>query len=279
MRLAVITINYKTYHITQEFLDCFSSQTNSEFKIFLADVSPKKESIKANPYTQVILADNKGYSHGNNVALKEAIKQGYEYFAIINNDTRVDKDFVHNALKSLHTHRNSLIGGKIYYEKGYEYHKDRYTQKELGRIIWYAGGYTDWNHAYSIHRGVNEVDTGQYDKAEETDFITGCLMLYNKYVHQKIGFWDESYFMYYEDADFCERAKKANVPLLYDPSNVIWHKISQSTGGSGSLFHQKFQQRNQIKFSLKYGPLRTSAHLIINYIIKKFRMLYLAFNR
>lgn len=273
MKLAIITINYNTYKITQEFLDYFSTQTNGNFKIFLSDVSADKEVIKENTYTKVILEQNKGYSYGNNVAIKLALSEGFDHFVIINNDTRVDKNFVHNALRSLQSHPNSLIGGKIYYEKGYEYHKSRYTEKDLGKVIWYAGGYTDWKHAYSLHRGVDEVDKGQYDKSEPTDFITGCLMLYNKKVHQKIGFWDESYFMYYEDADFCERAKRKNIPLIYDPSNIIWHKISQSTGGSGSSFHAKYQDKNRIKFSLRYGPLRTSIHLLFNYVSSKIRRL------
>ena len=79
-------------------------------------------------------------------------------------------------------------------------------------------------------------------------------MLYDKSVLDRVGFWDESYFLYYEDADLCVRAQQAGVKLFYDPTIVIWHKISQSTGGSGSSLHEKYQNRNRLRFGLKYAP-------------------------
>lgn len=270
-KLAIITVNYQGYNLTEEFLSCFKDQTNTHFKIFISDLSKERDSLSQYPFSTVILGENKGYAHGNNIALKQAIKEGYTKFVIINNDTRVDRHFIEKASQSLKNNPHTLLGGKIYYDKGYEYHKDRYSPEELGKVLWYAGGNTDWKHAYSIHRGVDEVDIGQFNTKEQTDFITGCLMLYDKSVHDSIGYWDESYFMYYEDADFCERAKRKKIQLLYDPSVYIWHKISQSTGGSGSQFHQKYQEKNRLKFSLKYGPLRTSIHLIINFLKNNFK--------
>ena len=117
------------------------------------------------------------------------------------------------------------------------------------------------------HRGVDEIDKDQYDRFEETDFITGCLMLFDKQVLDEVGFLDESYFLYFEDADFCIRAKKKGVKLYYDPSLVIQHKVSQSTGGSGSSLQQKYQSRNRLKLGLKYAPFRTKLHLLKNYLL------------
>ena len=178
-------------------------------------------------------------------------------------------NFIAQCLYSAGQHPSSIIGAKIYYEKGYEYHKQKYSLSQLGKILWYAGGKTDWNHAYSIHRGVDEVDNGQYNETQPTDFITGCFMLYSDDVLKKVGYWNESYFLYYEDADYCERAKRVGVALVYDPSITLWHKISQSTGGSGSKLQEKYQERNRILFSYRYGPLKTTLHLLINYIKKR----------
>ena len=96
-------------------------------------------------------------------------------------------------------------------------------------------------------------------------------MIFNKSVIDKIGYLDESYFLYYEDADWCERAKKAGINLYYDPSIVIWHKNAQSTGGAGSKLHQKYQEKNRLKFGLKYAPWKTKLHLIINLLTDKIR--------
>jgi GT2 family glycosyltransferase len=91
------------------------------------------------------------------------------------------------------------------------------------------------------------------------------LMLYDISVKKIVEKWDESYFLYYEDADFCERAKRKNIPLYYDPSIIIWHKNAQSTDGSGSSLHTKFQRINYFKFAMKYAPLRTKLHVLKNY--------------
>ena len=207
-------------------------------------------------------ADNKGYAYGVNLGVKQAISDGYESFVVINDDTFVKSDFVDQCLKCLNKNPNSIISGKIYYAPGFEYHKDRYSKKDLGKVIWYAGGSIDWNNVYINHRGVDEIDKKQFDLSQETDFITGCLMLFDKSAIDKIGYWDESYFLYYEDADWGEQAKKIAIKLIYDPSIIIWHKNAGSTGGSGSTIHQKYQNKNRIKFGLKYAPLRTKIHLL-----------------
>ncbi|PJE63810.1 hypothetical protein COU89_01195, partial [Candidatus Roizmanbacteria bacterium CG10_big_fil_rev_8_21_14_0_10_45_7] len=124
----------------------------------------------------------------------------------------------------------------------------------------------DWKNALTLHRGVDEVDKGQYDKAVRTEFITGCLMAFDESVIQKTGYFDEKYFLYYEDADYCERAKRTRVPLIYDPSLIIWHKNSQSTQGAGSVFQQRYQKKNRLRYALNYAPFNTKLHVLLNYV-------------
>lgn len=270
--LAIITVNYENYRVTSEFLEYFEPIDKTTFKIFIADLSVNRQNIPHKKWLEVITTANKGYAHGVNVGLDAAARQGFFHFVVINNDTRPAPDFVARAVASISAHQGSLIAGKIYYEKGFEYHKTKYTKQELGKIIWYAGGIVDWDNVYTRHRGVDEVDRGQYDAFGSTEFITGCLMLFDKTVIDTVGMWDESYFLYYEDADWCERAKKCGVGVYYDPSVVIWHKNAQSTGGSGSSLHQKYQEINRLKFGLRYAPMRTKLHLIKDFFLKKLKL-------
>ncbi len=263
--LAIITVVYKNYSILEDFFKSFERQNNRNFHFFIVDLSPTPQKITTAYPNTVLTSANLGYAHGVNVGIREALKHNMELFCIMNCDTYVKDNFVEKVVSSLSRHSGSVIGGKIYYAPGYEFHQDRYPKSEIGSVLWYAGGHTDWNHAYSIHRGVDEIDEGQYDTEEKTDFIAGTLMCYDKSVHDKVGFWDESYFLYYEDADFCERAKARGLDLYYDPAIVIWHKNAQSTGGSGSNIHTKYQRKNIVKFGLKYAPLRTKIHLLKNY--------------
>ncbi len=268
-KLAIITVVYENYTVLKDFLKSLEQQSNKNFKLFIIDLSIHRNTISIKEIDSILIyADNKGYSHGINLGIRKAIEEDFKLFCILNNDTYFKENFVNLVLQSILKHPSSIIGGKIYYAPGYEYHKNRYRKDDLGKVIWFAGGKIDWAHALTPHIGVDEVDNGQFNKFKEVDFINGALMLFDKTVTDKVGLWNESYFLYFEDADICVRAKMSGIKLYYDPSLVIWHKNSQSTGGSGSILHQKYQRINQLKFGLKYAPIRTKLHLLKNYLFK-----------
>lgn len=268
-KLAIITVVFENYQILEDFFKTLENQDSKDFHLFIVDVSFLKKEIKNKkiPFT-VIHASNLGYSFSVNTGLKKAIKEGFNYFCIVNSDVYFKKDFVRQVLLFLKNHPNSIVGGKIYYAPGFEYHKNRYQKKDLGKILWYAGGFYDWKNVFVVHRGVDKVDKGEYEKTEKTEFISGCLMAFDKGVIDKVGFWDEGYFLYFEDADFCFRAKKKNIPLYYHPKIIIWHKNAQSTGGSGSKIHQKYQSKGRLRFGLKFASFKVKLHLLKNYFFK-----------
>jgi len=266
--IGLITVNYNQYQLTRDFLDSLKTIKNAKkVAVFIADVSSKKEEFKIGKYPMSVVIKslpNKGYAYGINQGTKFFLKKGLTKFCAINNDILFDKNFANQAQKGFK--KADVFGGKIYYAPGYEYYK-KYDQSVIGKVLWYAGGANDWKNVITIHRGVDEVDHGQYDQFEKTDFITGCMLFFNKKVIKKVGFWNEKYFLYYEDSDFCERVKRSGFDLYYNPKVIIYHKNSQSTGGSGSPLHVKYQRKNRLIFGLKYAPFRTKVHLIKNYIL------------
>lgn len=268
-KIAIISVVYNNYSILKDFLNSLNNQNNKNFKLFISDLSDNKKTININNFESQIVTDkNKGFAYGVNLAIKKAMEEGFMYFCVINNDTSFENTFIDAAFLSFNKYPGSIIGGKIYYSPGFEYHKKRYLKKHKGNVIWYAGGYTDWNHAITIHSGVDQIDKGQYDKPQETGSITGALMLFDIDVINKLGYMDESYFLYFEDADYCIRALNKNIKLIYNPLLKIWHKVAQSTGGSGSDIHVRYQTINQLKFGLRYAPLRTKLHLLKNFIYR-----------
>lgn len=268
--LAIITVVYKNYDVLKDFFSTLDAQTFKNFKVYVADLSPEPQAYQYPPYAVCIKGENHGYAHGVNIGIQQAIKDGLTQFCVINSDIVFANNFIINALKALQHHPKDILGGKIYYAKDYEFHKDRYTEEQKGHVIWFAGGSIDWANVFTKHIGVDEVDAGQYNLPKEVDFITGCLMLYTKQVHDIVGKWDPSYFLYYEDTDFCVRAHKKGIKLLYEPSLVIAHKNAQSTDGSGSYLHVKYQTKNRITFGLKYAPLKTKLHLLKNAVTEAF---------
>ncbi len=265
--LALVIVYYNHPEQLQDFLLSLKKNQTKDLKLFIADLSQNLKLISSHGLQiEIIPGANKGYSHGVNLGLKEALKQNFTKFCVLNYDTYLDNKFVKQVNSRF---KNSLIfGGKIYYAHGYEYHKNRYQRKDLGKVLWYAGGQINWDHATVTHYGINEVDIGQYNQIKTTTFIPGTLMAFTKEVIDKVGFWDEKFFLYYEDTDYCVRCQKQGFSLTYDPKIVIWHKNSGITGGPGSKVHIKYQRQSCLRFGLKHAPWRTKVHLLINYFAK-----------
>lgn len=261
MKIAIIVLNYSGLKNT---LECLSSikkldKNRNLIEIIVVDNNSNdgsQETLKKIPDIKLIQnKENLGYTGGNNVGIELALKGQAEYIVIINNDTILDPLFLKNILSA--TKNGDIISPKIYFEKGYEFHKSRYARSQLGKVIWYAGGQIDWQNIIGIHLGVDEVDSGQFSKSKEIDFATGACMLVKREVFEKIGFFDDKYFLYLEDMDFSVRAKRAGFRIRFQPKAVIWHKNASSVGGSGSKLQDYYISRNRLLFAAKYAKLRT----------------------
>lgn len=271
VKLAIITVVYKNYTVLEDFMQSIRKQKDADFKLYVVDLTEEPEKIAQTSQdpsgtceVQILHSQNKGYAHGVNVGLKKALEDGSDAFCVMNSDTYFEGNFVESIQSFLTSHPKTIGGGKIYYANGFEYHKERYSPQDRGKVLWFAGGKIDWNHVITSHIGVDEIDVGQFNVEKNVDFLTGCMMFFDKSVLDTVGFWDESYFLYYEDADWCVRAKKAGIPLMYTPQVTLWHKNAQSTDGAGSNIHTKYQHKNRLKFGLAYAPLRTKLHLLKN---------------
>ena len=80
-------------------------------------------------------------------------------------------------------------------------------------------------------------------------------MLVKNQVFKKIGLFDESYFLYYEDVDFCFRGRKAGYLSVFVPNSIVYHKFG-ATSKIGSPLHNYYTTRNHYIFVEKYAPLK-----------------------
>lgn len=267
-----VAISLLNFNGKQNTLDCLNSlgnieKDNFESSIIVVDNSSTDGSVEdirhyisSGKYDGIKIIENKknlGFSGGHNIAIKYALESGADYVLILNNDTYVDKHFLIELLKVAEKNRDiGIFVPKIYFAPGFEFHKDRYLESEVGKVLWYAGGKMNWANVIGQHRGVDEVDRGQYDKTEETEIATGCCMLIKKEVFEKVGMLDSKYFLYYEDSDLSMRIKKAGYKVMYVHKSIIWHKNAGSVGGSGSKLQDYYITRNRLLFGLRYAPIR-----------------------
>lgn len=263
--ISVLIVNYNSQKDTKECLESLAAvkAENAKINVIVLDNASRDiftlpSHLSEKRFEVVRSESNLGFTGGNNLLIKYALdKYNSDYLLLLNNDTIVDKNFVTALLKQSHERpEQGLICPKIYFAKGSEFHASSYTSEQKGHVIWYGGGSIDWPNLLAFHRGVDEVDRGQFDRQLTSDFATGCTILVKREVLEKIGVFDEQFFLYLEDVDLSVRAQKAGYDIGFCADAKVWHKNAGSSGGSGSPLQQYYQTRNRVFFGLKHGNSR-----------------------
>jgi GT2 family glycosyltransferase len=147
---------------------------------------------------------NLGFSAGNNVGIRFSLKKGAKYILLLNNDTLVSCDFLTKLVSSFSGQPQAGIASPVIFDRA--------------ERLWFSGGKIDWLRMRTKHL-IKEKSLKSY----ESEFITGCAMLIKKEVFKKIGLLDERFFLYYEDADFSLRSKRAGFRNIIVPTARIKH--------------------------------------------------------
>jgi len=266
-KIAIIILNWKRSDLTIDLIKQFKliKTKNIFFHILLIDNhSPDKSFSKfkklfaKDPLVTLLKTNsNLGFSGGVNFGLNHAIEKRYDYALVINSDVQITPTFLQELYKPFKSNPKLVITGpKIYFSKGHEFHKNRYIKNQLGKVLWSVGGTIDWKNIYGQNKGIDEVDTGQYNCIDTSiDFISGCCMLIKLTLLKKIGLFDDNYFMYLEDADLCTRVKRNGLKIAYIPKSVIYHHNAGSSLAGGNL-QQYFLSRNRLLFARKFASFR-----------------------
>ena len=182
-------------------------------------------------FSQVIPILNKknlGFAKANNQGIK---KGSGEIFFLLNDDAIIHPELISILAKELISSKKiGIVGPKIYYM--FEREK-----------IWFAGGKIDWVKQETYHLGRNVEDKDWKDDKKEVDFITGCALMIKREVINKVGLLDERFFAFYEDADWCQRTKRAGYRVLYVPFGGVWHHKSAT---AGKIFFGREKEKNYL---------------------------------
>lgn len=267
MKVIISILHYKNLKDTIECLESLDKINfdNNNVRVLVIDNSQDAviniEDFK-NLNLEVLKTEkNLGFTGGHNTAFNYVKNDDYDLFLLLNNDCYVDKDFLVRLIKPFERKEVGGAVSKIYFAKGNEYHKDKYDKSDLGKVIWFAGGYIDWKMVTSQHVGLDEVDKGQYDNEKSVTFATGACFAIKKSVLNKTGLFDDNFFLYYEDADLSTKIIKEGYKLIYVPDSIIWHKNAGSSG-SGSKLHDYYLTRNRLYFGMKYASIKMKILLL-----------------
>lgn len=199
--------------------------------------------IKRHPDVKII--ENKanlGWSGGNNVGAKYALQNGAEYVLFLNNDTLVPADTIDVLIKKMRADKKiGLASPKIY------------LFPKKNKTIGNAGNFINEDF-YGISLGAGEKDRGQFDNIYKTDFVAGTAICVSALVFKKIGYFDDKFFLYYEDVDFSKRAIRAGYKCVFIQNVFLYHQDS-GTIGSHSPLHTYYNARNHLLFAEMYAPI------------------------
>lgn len=215
-KIAVIIITYK-----------FPKQKIKKLLDGLKEIGINSENIFVKDNTN----DNIGYAGGINVILGKILKK-YEYFLVLNPDITIKNDFLTPLANTLEKNEIDIVGPIIYTDNG---------------KIWGSEGIID-KKRYSA-----SMSTKVLKKTTFVDFVPGTAFLTKKEVFQKIGFFEEKYFLYYDEVDFCVRARRAGFRLAVNPNSTIVHFGSYTVGkNSNSMIY--YMARSHMYFLEKFAP-------------------------
>ncbi len=195
-----------TGHITKTIL----IDNNSKSKIQNAKLQFKIQNLRI-----ITNKKNLGFAAGINIGIREALNdKRAKYFLILNNDTILQKDFFSKLLKNQTDITAPVIKFKFNNKWIYDYG---------GKINWWTGR-TKHIERSSKPKIQNSKQIGHID------YVSGCCMLVKREVFEKIGLFDNRFFFYFEDVDFCVRATKLGFHISVCEDSYIYHKLGASIG-------------------------------------------------
>ena len=189
--------------------------------------------------TVVENGENLGFAEGNNVGIRCALQGNAEYVMLLNNDTVVDPQMLSCLLAVMETESGvGIVGPKMLY----------YDQPN---VIWCAGNQINWHTGRTNRLHAERVDNGLDGSPQEVDFITACGACFRRKVIEQIGLLDSRFFIYYEETDWCHRARKAGWRILLVPSARLWHRVSAAMG-TKTPATEYYMSRNVLLFLAKH---------------------------
>lgn len=220
MNIYVIILNYNGYADT---IACVRSLQRGGYPhtIVVVDNGSSDDSVlhfkKEIPEVTLIeTGRNLGYAGGNNVGIRYALELGAEAICILNNDTIVDAECLCGFVEISKKYPRAVLGGRIY-----QFQKPDHFQQ-------FAGHWNSKKGKFINQPRVLLDDQKSWEEVVSFDFVSGCALYVPAAIFKEVGLFEESFFLYYEEIDWCMRVGRKGYQCLYCPTAKLWHKESAS---------------------------------------------------
>ena len=241
MTTALIVLNWRNPAGTVDCLAALKRLTAANVAVIVVDNGSGDNSVPfiRQQHPDLMLLEtgaNLGYAGGNNVGIRYALEHGADTVGILNNDAVVDPNFLQPLLAAQQLTPDGSITTPMICES------------EAPETIWALGATIDWQTATSYRLHAGEQRAAWKDRApHEVDFAVGTALLAPRQVWERAGLIDESFFLYYEETDWCVRARRLEIPSVAVPGSCVWHEAGAS-GGRTSPSITYYMTRNALWF-------------------------------
>jgi hypothetical protein len=186
---------------------------------------------------------NLGYTGGNNVGIALLLAGGADYVFVLNNDARVRPDTVSELVAvASRDPRIAAVGAKVLRED------------DPGRL-WMAWGEVTYHQSLVRLVGHDERDGPRFASERDVGWVSGAAILLSRHALLDIGPFDEEFFAYHEEVDWCATARERGYRIVFAPRAVVTHRGQASSGGAGAYVsrRQYLTARNMIRFVRKHA--------------------------
>jgi len=243
--LHIVIVNYRTAHLVIECLRSLESEVKNHGKTTVTVVENASGDDSAQKIAEAIAANsgwsswanlsispvNGGFSSGNNFAARPALGASNPpaYVWLLNPDTVVHPGTLKALVDFMEANpKVGICGGALDDEDRLPWpyaFKFPSLLSEVERAFQF-GVVTSLLSRWVVSRRMGE-------QPERIDWICGANMMVRRAVFDAVGLMDESYFLYFEETDYCLQAQRAGLQCWYVPQARIIHISGQSTGLTG----------------------------------------------
>lgn len=230
MKLSITIVNYNQKYFPRLCVEAIKkSKVDFDYEIIVCDNKSQDESIE---YLRQAAAEghiklvepgiNLGYGSGHNFAARKAKGQ---YILILNTDITVEPDTLQKLVDYMEKNPEvGMAGPKLIYHNGEVQQSSRRHFRFLDLII----KRTFLKHIGPFKKRYRKYIMADFDRnsMQEVELLTGAFMIMPREVFEKIGGFDERYFLFMEDFDLCRKVHKAGYKVVYYPhaQAVHYHK-------------------------------------------------------
>lgn len=237
--VSIIILNYNGKSLLRECLDSVKGLNYRNFETIVVDNSStdgSAEMVRAD-YSWVILLVTPRIRIAQACNRGLRLAKGQVIAPLLNNDMTVDRYWLDHLVQALGQSEVGVVDSKVYF----------YGTK----VINTAGNVIKWNIGRTKSAGAGYLDRGQYDSPREVDYAEVTVI--RRDLWERIGGFDEGYFFYWSDIDYCVRARKAGYKTMYIPKAVVWHHEAATIGENSAKRHYSFT-RDGLRFLVKHSP-------------------------